>query len=54
MPRDAPMMPRCWQMTIAQHIADWRKMFHSELDVKHLRNVAKKIAKNALTNGGYV
>jgi len=41
------------KMTIAQHIADWLEMFHSELDVKHLRNVAKKIAKNALTNGGY-
>jgi len=41
------------KMTIAQHIADWLEMFTNIMDVTPLRYVAKKIAKNALSNGGY-
>jgi len=41
------------KMTVAQHISDWLEMFSTEIDCKPLRTVSKRIAKNALSNGGY-
>ena len=41
------------KMTIAQHISDWLEMYGRAIDASPLRHVARKMAKNALTNGGY-